>query len=175
MHSPDNTHLSAKTNSSRVAAFTLVEVMGSMFLFTLFALAFMKGLLFCKVTAEDNLYDATALTVAISTIEQMKGASISLLESPPTSGGKETFEMIIEDNTPHTVFLGETNLLQVPIVTNSTGSVSKTLDVTIIPDIQEMDNNEGFWLSIQYSYDHPRNGRTRTYTVHNARSTIKAF
>ncbi|CAA6692992.1 MULTISPECIES: hypothetical protein [unclassified Lentimonas] len=175
MHSPDNTHFSAKTNSSRVAAFTLLEVMGSMFLFTLFALAFTKALFLCKATAEDNLYDATALTVAISTIEQMKGASLSLLESPPTSNGKEIFEMIIEGNTTHAVSLGEENVLEVPIVTNEAASVTKALELTITPDIQEMADSQGYWLSIRYSYNHPRTGRTRTYMVHNARSTVRAF
>ena len=53
-----------------------------MFVLALLALALTKLLLFSKVTAEDNLYEATSLTVAISTIEQMQGASLNLLENP---------------------------------------------------------------------------------------------
>ena len=45
-------------------------MMVSMFVLALLALALTKLLLFSKVTAEDNLYEATSLTVAISIIEE---------------------------------------------------------------------------------------------------------
>ncbi|WP_425609298.1 type IV pilus modification PilV family protein [Thalassobacterium maritimum] len=67
------------------AGFSLLEVMISMFILTLFILAFTKGLSYVKYLAEDNLYEATALTVAVSIIEQMKGASLNLLENPTKS------------------------------------------------------------------------------------------
>lgn len=161
-----------KKHCSHHAAFSLVEMMVSMFVLALLALALTKLLLFSKVTAEDNLYEATSLTVAISIIEQMHGASLNLLENPSQESGSEVFEMVIGGNVKKSVFLGEENLLEVPIVTDSSGVIAKTLPLTITPRIDPMGNGMGYWLSIKYAYDHPRTNRTRTQIMRSARSTV---
>ncbi|MFQ3225314.1 MAG: prepilin-type N-terminal cleavage/methylation domain-containing protein [Lentimonas sp.] len=175
MHLPDSKQFDVMSPATRRAAFSLVEVMVSMLIFTLLALALTKALLFSKMTAEDNLYEATALTVAISTIEQMKGASLNLLSNPVKSGGYEIFEMNIGGDSKHPITLAQENVLEVPIITNAQGLTSKSLKLTLTPDIQPMENSMGYWLSIKYSYDHPRTGRTRTQIVRNARSTIPSM
>ena len=78
MSSAISSKKSTVAHPASLAAFSLVELMVSMFVLALLALALTKLLLFSKVTAEDNLYEATSLTVAISTIEQMQGASLNL-------------------------------------------------------------------------------------------------
>ena len=161
-----------RTHPAPHAAFSLVEMMVSMFVLAFLALALTKLLLFSKVTAEDNLYEATSLTVAISIIEQMHGASLNLLENPSQESGSEVFEMVIGGNVKASVFLGEENLLEIPIVTDSEGVIAKTLPLTITPRIDPMENGMGYWLSIEYAYDHPRTNRTRTQIMRSARSTV---
>jgi len=152
--------------------FSLVEVMISMFVLALFILAFTKGLMYVKYMAEDNLFDATALTVAVSTIEQMKGAPINLLESPPKIDGKGTFKMIVEGGQERRVVLGEVNAMLIPITTDEDGSTVKTMNMEITPNITKMTAAAGYWLSVTYTYKHPRTGRERTEVVRNARSTV---
>lgn len=158
--------------SLQPTAFSLVEMMIAMFIFALLSFGITKTLLFTKLTAEDNLYEATSLTVAISTIEQMKGASLILLESPPKVGGKEVFSLVIQGNTKQNLILGEANILQVPIVTEYGGTTTKRMALTMIPEIEPMTTNTGYWLTVTFSYEHPRTGRIRTHTVRNARSTV---
>ncbi|MDQ8193359.1 hypothetical protein QEH59_02915 [Coraliomargarita sp. SDUM461004] len=152
--------------------FSLVEVVISLFILALFVLAFTKGLTYTKYTAEDNLYETTALTVAVSTIEQMKSTRLNLLETPPTKDGKAIFTMIIEGDQQQDLFLDVPNTLQVPIVTEKSGAIAKTMDLEITPSIQAMSGASGYWLSIRYAYEHPNTGRVREAAIHNARSTV---
>ncbi|MGZ0707463.1 type IV pilus modification PilV family protein [Coraliomargarita sp. W4R53] len=154
------------------AGFSLVEVVTSMFILALFILAFTKGLTYTKYTAEDNLYEATAMTVAVSTIEQMKGASLNLLESPPKESGKEIFTMIVEGGQEHDIILDEVNVILVPIVTEKDGSIAKKMELEMTPSITPMSSVSGYWLTIRYSYKHPSTGRVRTEVVRNSRSTV---
>lgn len=169
---PISSKKSIVAHPASLAAFSLVELMVSMFVLALLALALTKLLLFSKVTAEDNLYEATSLTVAISTIEQMQGASLNLLENPSQESGASVFEMVIGGNIKKSVFLGKANLLEVPIVTDSLGVIAKALPLTVTPRIDPMENGMGYWLSIEYAYDHPRTNRTRTQIMRSARSTV---
>jgi prepilin-type N-terminal cleavage/methylation domain-containing protein len=161
-------------SESQRAGFSLVEVMIAMFILTFFTAALFKGLLYAKYTAEDNLYTSTALTVAVSLMEQMKGASINQISSPKEVSGKEIFTMIVEGGADRDLILGEPNKIEIPLVTDPSGVVSKTFDITINASIEEMDEI-GYWLSIRYSYAHPRTGRIRTEVIHNARSTVRSL
>jgi prepilin-type N-terminal cleavage/methylation domain-containing protein len=163
-----------KTDKSKQiqSGFSLVEMIVSMFVLTLLSLGFIKGLVYTKYMAEDNLYEASALSVAVSTIEQMKGASISLLSTPSTSGGKEIFTLTVENSNTIDLFLDEVNTMSIPLVTDSDGNVQKYLELEVTPSIDAMDSATGYWLSLKYSYKHPRTGRIRTAMVRNARSTV---
>jgi hypothetical protein len=146
----------------------------AMFVLVLFTAALFKGLLYAKYTAEDNLYAATSLTVAVSLMEQLKGASINQIASPRKVSGKEVFTMVIEGGQDWDLVLDETNTITVPLVTDSAGVVGKTFDIDILASFEDMPD-VGYWLKVEYSYEHPRTGRVRTDTIHNARSTIRSL
>ena len=167
--------MGVESNSSdcvKAKGFSLVEVVVSMFIFALLALALTKTLTFTKYLAEDNLYEATALTVASSLIEQIKGASLDLLIDPIQTGGKDSFEMAADGSTSKYLILDEYNKLEVPIVTDNSGSETKKLEIRVNPSITKMSKSKGYWIEIEYQFDHPRTGRTRTNTLRNARSTV---
>lgn len=157
---------------SRKYGYSLVEVIISMFVLTLLSLAFTRGLIFAKYTAENNIYESTALTVAVSTIEQMKGASIGVIENPTRSGGNDVFEMVVDSGNIRALNLGESNLIDVPLVTDSEGATINTLEVNLTPSIEAMDSFNGYWLTVHYTYEHPRTKRIRAHTIRNARSTV---
>ncbi len=158
----------------RSDGFSLVEAIIALSILTVLALAFSKGLFLAKVTAEDNLYEATSLTVAISTIEQMKSASLETIERL-ANGSDRTFYMLIEGNEQTALKLDEPNELLVPITSNSEGEVGKRMPLMLTPSVSSMRDVDGYWLSVIYEYKHPRNDLTRTQVVRNVRSSIPTY
>jgi len=161
-----------QSQSNGQDGFSLIEVIVSLFVLALLALALAKALTFAKYTAEDNLYEATALTVAVSAVEQIKGISLDALRDPPEVGGKPVFQMTVESGTTDSLFLDEPNTIEVPIVTRSDGATSKRLEMTVEPSIAPMATGSGFWIEVRYSYQHPRSGKTRDRVVRNARTVV---
>lgn len=72
---------------SQKTGFSLVEVMISMLVLSVLALAITKTMALTKYTAEDSLYEVTALNLGLSIIEQMKSTSYVELANPPNFGG----------------------------------------------------------------------------------------
>jgi prepilin-type N-terminal cleavage/methylation domain-containing protein len=164
-----------KHNPAQNKGFSLVEVMISMFILTLLALAVTKGLTFTKYTAEDSLYEVTALNLGLSIIEQMKSTSFNELSDPPLSEGKPSFRLLVDNGDEVILYLDSENVLEVPIVTEAGGERAKLLSTTLIPSITEMRDGSGLWLEVRYTFDHPRSGRTRERVVHNAITDIRSI
>ena len=152
--------------------FSLVEMLISMFIFTLLSVGLSKTLIYTQQVAEDNLYEATALTVASSFIEQIKSVSYAKLLDPDQTAGKDSIEMVIGNNQRFDVILGEFNDLDIPIVTDKSGITNKTLRLQVNPSITEMNSNSGFWIEILYKYEHPKTKRIRNRVLRNARSAV---
>lgn len=157
----------------RKRGYSLAEVVITMLILALFVLAFTRGLTYAKYTAEDNLYDSTALNVAVSTIEQMKGAGLSAIENPPTVGGKDVFQMVVDAGNIRNLVLNEVNIIDVPLVTDASGNVGKSFEIKMTPTIEQMSSYNGYWLTVEYSYEHPRSKRVRSNIIRNARSTVR--
>lgn len=152
--------------------FSLIELVVAMFVFTILAAGLSKSIIHTQQVAEDNLYEATALTVASSMIEQIKGVSYALLTAPIQVDGEDGINMLIGNGQTSDLILGEFNELDVPIVTNASGSTDKTMTLRVNPMITLMDNESGYWIEVEYEYDHPKTGRTRSHSLRNARSAV---
>ena len=165
--------LNAKNNTS---GFTLIEVIISLVILTFIAVGLMSFLISIKYAAEDNLYESTALTVALSTLEQMKSKKFGELSS---SQSNSIFYLTSGNGEVTPLNLNAPNIIQIPLITDEASSdntvIIKTLPLTLEPSIQPTTSNTGFWLEVKYSYDHPRNGRTRTEIVRNIRSDVQTF
>lgn len=146
-----------------------------MFVLTLLALATTQALIFSKYTAEESLYEATALNLGLSIIEQMKSASYQTLENPPQKQGGDAFTMLVENGVEEVLLLGQENQLKVPIVTEAGGNKQKLLPTTVIPTITKMSDGNGLWLEVRYSFEHPRSGVLRESVVRNAITNIRSI
>lgn len=146
-----------------------------MFVLTLLALAITKTLTFTKYTAEDSLYEATALNLGLSIIEQMKSTSYIKLANPPVSQGEPSFRMLVDSGSEEILLLGSENKLSVPIITEAGGERAKLLPTTIIPSITNMTDGTGLWLEVRYSFKHPRSGKIRERVVRNAITDIRSI
>lgn len=164
------------------AGFTLVETIITVVILSIAALGIMKFLISTQFIAEDNLYESTALTVALSTLEQMKNKQNAALDDSlqnetfdlETSGGKTvTLNLLVPDG-PQFV----PTVLEVPIVTKNTGG--KNLDIRITPSITLVGADaaagaRAYMLKVQCEYDHPKTGRNRTVTVKCMRSSARTY
>ena len=153
-----------------ISGFTLVETVITMTILTIAAVSIVGTLITIQYKSQDSLYNSTALTIAISTLEQMKSTSSSTLEA---SLGTSSFNLITSVNAETLLNLGAENLLQIPIVTNT--DVDQELPLILFPDIQPLENDNGFLLEVGYEYKHPRNGRLRTEMVRCIRSRIANY
>ena len=165
------------TAKNHASGFTLVETLITTVALTVAAFGIMSLLISTQYTAEDSLYESTALTVALSTLEQMKSMPASDLEDAMTNS---TFNLItgIDDTTGAmertALDLVSPNVdLPIPIVTN--GTSPKNMLLTLTPSIHALADNNGFWLRVEYAYDHPRNNRTRTKVIGAVRARFRAF
>ena len=160
-------HTKIKKSSS---GFTLVETLISATILTVAAFGMTSALISVQYTSQDSLYGSTALTVALSTLEQMKGTSENELEN---SINAATFTLDTSGDGEITLNLGQDNQLQIPIVTNN--AVDQTMPLTLVPNIRALDNGNGFLLEVGYEYTHPRDGRIRTEMIRSIRSLIRTY
>lgn len=159
------------TNVKRnTSGFTLVEIVISMLVLSFVAAGLVSFLISIQYTAEDNLYEATALTVALSTLEQMKSMITEDLEDNMNAA---RFDLRTGADGIQVLALREANTLSIPIVTNAQNPKSMSLVMT--PDIQSIAGNTGFWLRVQYQYNHPRDDRIRTKVIGCIRSRVQSL
>jgi prepilin-type N-terminal cleavage/methylation domain-containing protein len=150
--------------------FTLVEVVISLLVLSFAAAGLVSFLISIQYRAENNLYESTALTVSLSALEQMKSMTTEDLEN---SMNAATFNLNTGTNGIETLSLGQAKELPILIVTN--GEDPKSLPLVLTPSIETIAGSTGFWLRVQYEYDHPRSGRTRTEVMGCVRSRVQSF
>ncbi len=157
-------------NSRADRGFSLIEVLISMFMLALLSLFLIATLTNTKYMAEDNFYEATALSASLSLMEQMMGVAEMEFSASP-------FTMVSKDNLPTELTWGSPNTLEVPVISEEDGSgnvvVNKFMDLTITPRRTPASDTDGWWIDIEYSYVHPGNGKTRTHVIRNMRGPVR--
>lgn len=148
----------------------------AMLILSIVAAGIISAVFTVREDAENNLYESSALNVAMSFIEQMKSFDYALLEDPPkNAGGQEAFTFIIGSGTALQVPLNQNITVTVPIVSKSDGSVVKELDVIINASKQLATSYDAYWLSVDYSWEHPTRERSFGGTVNSLRSEVSTY
>lgn len=147
---------------------TLVEAIIALAILSSVSLTLAKSLIWIQYTAENNLYQSTAFTVATGILEQIKSSSALNLREAESAG---TFQLkaSIENGTSagDILTLGTENTLAVDIVTN--GDNPKSIPLRLTPSIKPIGQGS-YLLKIQYEYDHPKHNRSQTNVVMCIRS-----
>lgn len=161
-----NTHM--KKNSG----FTLIETITTVVILTIAAVGLMSFLTSIRFAAENNLYESTALTVALSTLEQMKSQTYQNLQNTMLANG---FNLETGNDNQVPLSLTTPTTLPVPVVSDL-GSANqappKLIPITLRPSITASATRAELWIEIQYSYEHPRNGRVITGVVRGTKNNI---
>jgi prepilin-type N-terminal cleavage/methylation domain-containing protein len=164
--------MTALDQKKHSTGFSLVEMLIAMVIFAVLSIGLSKSLIYSQQMAEDNLYEATSLTVASSFIEQIKAVSYARLLEPKQVGGKDVIEVVIGNGLLYDLILDEKNELEVPIVTDNSGTANKMLTLGLTPSVTRMDSGSGFWIEVYYEYEHPKTKRVRSQSLRNARSAV---
>ena len=168
------------------SGFTLVEVIFSLVILALLFAGLFQISAFTKFNAEQNLYEVTALNAALGIIEQMKSANYDLLTDPPkTVTGDPYFTLTTTTDETINLTLGSSNILAVPVITEAGGSTRKLLDIELTPILQSSANRvqnlvnttepSGVWITINYSWEHPRTQKTHTGSLRNMVSLVSTY
>lgn len=164
--------MKTSAGSLRRSAFSLVETIIALFVLTLLALALTKTLIYTGYMAEGNLYEATALTVASSIIEQVKGTSYDNLRNPPVRNGNPSLELVAGSGESSFLTLGAFNDLDVPLVSPQNGTGGKVMQLRVRPSLTAMAGGSGYWIEVEYEFDQPGTNRLQTRVLRNARSAV---
>ena len=157
--------INVKRNTS---GFTLIEVVISMLVLSFIAAGLVSFLITTQYTAEDNLYKSTALSVALSTLEQMKSMDTEDLDNSVSTAAVD----LTNSNGTQALTLGAANTLQIPIVSNNQNP--RTMQLVLTPSIQSIANDTAFWLRVEYEYEHPRDAnRVRTKVIGCTRGRVQ--
>lgn len=134
------------------------------------------GVFTVRSDAENNLYESAALNVAISFLEQIKSIDYTTLESPPVNiEGKQYHTFIIGFGQELNVILNEDVTIDVPIISNTDGSSRKTLPVTLNISTTQGTDLPGYWMEVDYSWEHPTTDRVYEGEVRGFRSEISTY
>lgn len=174
MRQPSNYPKSRRRIRSR--GVSLVELMIALFIFALTAAGIGKAMISAKWNAEKNLYEATSLNVAVSTLEQMKSDGYTALQSPRTDeNAVPVFNLAVGNGVSVDIPLGASTVLDVPLATESDGGGDKTLEVTVNPQVVQSSEYQALWLTVNYSWRNPRDGRLFTASVKSLQSIVPAL
>lgn len=147
-----------------------------MTIFVVLAGGIIGGVFTVRADAENNLYESAALNVSISFLEQLKSIDYGTLNSPPVNlAGKEYQTFIIGFGQELDVPLGEDVIVDVPIISNTDGTSKKELAVTINITTVEATDLPGYWLEVDYTWQHPTNDRVYSGEVRGFRSEISTY
>lgn len=157
-------------------ALTLVEVMVALSILVILAAGVFGAVLMVRADAENNLYESAAQNVAISFLEQLKSFDYGDLIDPPTgSGGSPSYTFIIGFGQELEIPLDTETVVEVPIVSNESGTATKILPVTVTIQVEAATTLDGFWLQTDYRWEHPTSGREYSGDIRGFRSEVSTY
>lgn len=174
MNLPRSSHFPARHRSRR--GLTLVEVMMALTILTILAAGIISAVMTAQNDAENNLYETTSLTTAISFLEQMTSINFQHLDNPPNNAnGQASITFILGSGQEAQIPLNVYTPVDIPIISTEAGVVKKSLSVYVNPQVEHSADFDGFWLSVDYRWKHPRRDKYFEGTVRNMRSRTPVF
>ena len=146
---------------------TLLEVMLSMLIFTIVALGLSRFMIHSKFMAENNLYEATALNVALSTIEQLQSEPYNTIEALMAGANPADYTLDLINGESAIIKVNDGDIpapetsseLSVPVTDSTTGETLKDIEVKLTATLTADSSIEAYWITVAYSYTHPRDDR----------------
>jgi len=146
----------------------------AMAMFALLSTGIIAGVFTVRADAENNLFESTSQNVAISFLEQTKSQDFESLASAMESA-TPTINYMIGFGNNLTIPLGQEETITVPIVSNSDGTSKKTLDVSVTINVTEATDFNGYWITVDFGWDHPTRDRSFSGEVRAFKSMVANY
>ncbi|MGE9295646.1 MAG: type IV pilus modification PilV family protein [Puniceicoccales bacterium] len=155
---------------------TLPEVLMAMTIFTILAAGIISAVFMVRADAENNLYEATAQNVGLSFLEQTKSITFDDLETPKLNGDGSPYITYLTGFKKYLdVPLGEDVTVEVPVISDTEGKAKKSIDVTIRVEVDEATTVTGYWIAVDYSWEHPTTKKVYAGEVRSFKSRVANY
>ncbi|MDX2109069.1 MAG: prepilin-type N-terminal cleavage/methylation domain-containing protein [Verrucomicrobiota bacterium] len=165
-------------SSPKRKGMTLLEVMVALTLLTGMAGAVLLCVMQVRETAEDNLYQATSITIATGYLEQMMGMSYSTLRDIALNPTKAIPTKSTESQIDN-IYTSQFTALDIPIVSEMAADGSLVAKVSMKFEIQahlrdlRPDGVDAIEVGITYAWTKPSNRQRNERSIKTIRSSIR--
>lgn len=165
------------TNQSR-DGLTLVEVMLAIALLGILSAGITSAIVQSRRLAETNIYESTAVTIAVGYLEQMRAMDYdSLITS--INDPSIPLPTKIDQGTNDPLFLNQRNEKEVTINVDEHGNPDVTMTLAVYPELQNLEPTTGLKaIQIKLSYEWVQPGSSTLIsrrTVRTVRSWVETF
>lgn len=162
---------------TRSRGFSLVEVMVALAIFSMLAMAYTATSLYARRSAETNVMESTALTVAAGYLEQIKSLEYeSLIVS--VKDPSEPLRTMVNQGKDDPIYLGKFTSKTVVMNEDEYGTPIQTMDVAVRPDITDLSGSTGeriINIIITYRWAQVDTGQTQERMLRTSRSYVPTF
>lgn len=160
--------------------FSLVEILLAMTILAVTGGAVIAATLTARRVAEDNLYQATAFTVASGYLEQMVGFSYATLQNV-MKNPESPIPTKIDQGDDDPLYLDQETTIAVPIFTSvdpETGEekVEMAMELKVTPRLLNLRPGSGvhaIGIEVEYEWKNPSTGREYTRMVKTIRADVR--
>jgi len=174
----DNKGFSLMMRNKKIAGFTLVEIMISLFVLTMMALSFVATAIQARKMSEAAVYHATALSAAQGYIEQIMSMEYQYLINAYYAPGSAPLPTKSDENTDDPLYLNVPNTKQITVDVDKDGNTSKTLEIIVTPKLTNLSdslNYNAMEITLEYEWEAPGTSTPHKRALRIARSYVPTF
>lgn len=162
----------------RNKGFTLLEMVISLFILAMISLSLGSATIQTRKSSEAAVYQATALAMATSYLEQIKSMDYPNLVNAMASPSTKPLPTQIDDNTNDYLYINQANTKNVAVDVTGSGQTLKTMELTITPTLTDMTpilNITATEIILTYSWKTTNSKSTQTRALRTIRSFTPSF
>ena len=157
--------------------FSLIEVIIALAILAMLAMAFTASSLYTRRSAETNVYESTALTVASGYLEQIKSVEYESLVASVLDPNLPLRTMV-NQGTEDPIYLNRFTAKTIVLNEDVAGNPVQRMTVEVMPEIFDMAPATGeriLNIRITYRWNSVDTGRQQVRTLRTARSYVPTF
>ena len=168
------------TNKSNILGFSLVEVMISLSILGILAAGISSAMLHARRLAESNIYESTALTVAIGFLEQIKNIDYDTVLSSINDPAGTPLLTKINLGDDQALFLNvENSIPNIVINVDANGNPTRQMQMWVTPEINDLEplaaNIKVLETKLTFKWKSLETDKNRTDIVRFVRSYVETF
>lgn len=158
--------------------FSLIEILIAMAILAGLAASILAGALQVRKLAEDNVYQASADTIAAGFLEQLLGIAYAELKNSAKNSAVPLATKI-NQNTSDPIYNGKWTTVSLPIISNVTADGETVPEVSIDVDVKAelrdmvLEGVDAMEIAIYYKYTNPTTQKQYERVLRTIRSSVR--